>query len=217
MNFYNLLGLPFDATQEEIRKAYFNAAKKFHPDVTKTFEKKEKFIEIQNAYDTLIDEEKRKKYDILFGQELKIDHSIQINAYYSRPTIPLLPEKQLFYLLLDIFSNRDIKDDELPIVNLCIVLDKSTSMQGEVLENLKLEIKNLRKLLKDDDFISIVTFSDRAETVLSPCKIKDIGNELTRIHTIFASGSTEIFSGLAERIFSSRSLRSPEKEVSIRS
>jgi Ca-activated chloride channel family protein len=200
MNYYNLLGLSFDATQEEIRKAYFESAKKFHPDVTKSLEKKERFMQIQNAYETLINDETRIKYDGLFEKETKKDNSIEINAYYSRPIIPILPEKQLFYLLLDIFSTREIKDDELPTVNLCIVLDKSTSMQGEVLENLKLELISLIRLLKDDDIVSIVTFSDRAETLFSQCKIKDLGNELTKIHTIYASGATEILKGLEEGI-----------------
>jgi len=200
MNYYNLLKISFDATQEEIRKAYFDSAKKFHPDKTKTLQKNDHFIQIQNAYETLINEETRKNYDTLFKNVIKKDESLQINAYYSRSVIPLLSEQQLFYLLLDIFSTRDLKDNELPTLNLCIVLDRSTSMQGEFLNNLKLEILNLIKLLKDDDIVSLVSFSDWAETVIPPCKIKDIGKEFSKILTINASGSTEILKGLQEGI-----------------
>jgi len=198
MNFYNLLGLPFDATQEEIRKAYFDSAKKHHPDLHTSFALRERFIEIQNAYEILSDEEKRKDYNNQLEYPKEQDKSIQINAYYSRSVIPLISEPQAFYLLLDIFSTENIKEEDLPTINLCIVLDKSTSMQGEIMDNLKKEIINLVHELKEDDIISIVTFSDRAETVLSPIKVKNFGNEVAKIYSIFASGSTEILRGLQE-------------------
>jgi len=198
MNYYNLLGLPFDATQEEIRKAYFDSAKKHHPDLHTSLNLQERFIEIQNAYEILSDEEKRKDYNKQLENPLEQDKPIQINAYYSRSIIPLISETQAFYLLLDIFSTETGKVENLPKINLCIVLDRSTSMQGEIMDRLKKDIINLVHELKDEDIISIVTFSDRAETLLSPIKIKDFGNEVSKIYSIFASGSTEILKGLEE-------------------
>jgi len=78
------------------------------------------------------------------------------------------------------------------------VLDKSTSMQGKIMDKLKKEIINLVHELKDEDIFSIVTFSDRAETLIPPIKVKDFGNEVSKIYSIFASGSTEILKGLEE-------------------
>ena len=54
--FYNELGVGKNSTQEEIKKAYFNLAKKYHPDVNKSPEAKERFGHINNAYETLGDE-----------------------------------------------------------------------------------------------------------------------------------------------------------------
>lgn len=51
------------ANQADIKKKYFEMAKKYHPDVNKTPEAKEKFANINNAYETLSDEGKRKVYD----------------------------------------------------------------------------------------------------------------------------------------------------------
>lgn len=198
MNYYNLLGLPFDATQEEIRKAYFDSAKKHHPDLHTSIDLRERFIEIQNGYEILSDDVKRNDYNKQLGYQQEQDKSIQINAYYSRSVIPLISEAQAFYLLLDIFSTENVKEENLPTINLCIVLDKSTSMQGEIMDNLKREIINLVHELKPEDIISIVTFSDRAETLLPPIKVRDFGNEVSRIYSIFASGSTEILKGLEE-------------------
>lgn len=198
MNLYNLLGVPFDATQEEIRKAYFDSAKKYHPDIQTGIDLKDRFIQIQNAYEILKNDEKRREYNTQLGNIQSQDKPIQINAYYSRSVVPLISGPQAFYLLLDIFSTQKIEEDELPPINLCIVLDKSTSMQGSMMDKIKKEIINLVRELKDEDIISIVTFSDWAEILLPPIKVKDIGNEIIKIYSIFASGGTEILKGLNE-------------------
>lgn len=200
MNHYNLLGLPLDATSEEIRKAYFDSAKKYHPDVNASDELKERFIQNQEAYETLIDPDKRKDYNSRFNLKDSKESQILINAYYSRSVIPLISEKQAFYLLLDIFSPENLAIEDLPIVNLCLVVDKSTSMQGLILNKIKYEIANLIGLLKAEDKVSIVTFSDRAEVVLPACKVKEIGNNISKIQSISASGGTEILQGLKEGI-----------------
>lgn len=63
-DYYETLGLSKTATHEEVRTAFRKLARKYHPDVAK--DKKaaeEKFKEINEAYEVLGDEEKRKKYD----------------------------------------------------------------------------------------------------------------------------------------------------------
>lgn len=65
-DFYELLGIDIDSTEEEIKLAYRKLAKKYHPDLNKTDpQAKEKFLEVKEAYDTLIDPVKRKTYDQL--------------------------------------------------------------------------------------------------------------------------------------------------------
>ncbi len=62
-NYYKILGVTNDATQLEIKKAYFAKAKMYHPDVCKDKDAEEKFKEISTAYETLKDEDSRRKYD----------------------------------------------------------------------------------------------------------------------------------------------------------
>ncbi|KAG8964258.1 hypothetical protein FRC03_002025 [Tulasnella sp. 419] len=60
---YKVLGVPRNAAAGDIKKAYFALAKKYHPDTSKEKDAKEKFVEIQAAYDILSDKDKRAAYD----------------------------------------------------------------------------------------------------------------------------------------------------------
>ncbi|KAF6170391.1 hypothetical protein GIB67_014321 [Kingdonia uniflora] len=68
VDLYKVLGVERSATQREIQKAFHKLSLKYHPDKNKNKGAQEKFSEINNAYDVLSDEEKRKNYD-LYGDE----------------------------------------------------------------------------------------------------------------------------------------------------
>ena len=64
-NYYHILGLDINASKDEIKKAFRLHATKYHPDKQegdKFFE--QKFIEIKDAYDTLMDDNKRRSHDL---------------------------------------------------------------------------------------------------------------------------------------------------------
>jgi molecular chaperone DnaJ len=63
MDYYEVLGLKKGASTEEIKKAYKELAKKYHPDVSKEAEAEKKFKEINEAYSVLSDAEKKQNYD----------------------------------------------------------------------------------------------------------------------------------------------------------
>jgi len=62
-DYYIILGVSKNAEINKIKKAYRTAVKKYHPDLASSGEDSERFMEIKEAYDTLGNEEKRKKYD----------------------------------------------------------------------------------------------------------------------------------------------------------
>lgn len=62
-DYYETLGVPRDASAEDIRRAYRNLARRYHPDVNKDPEAEDRFKEISEAYEVLRDEEKRSRYD----------------------------------------------------------------------------------------------------------------------------------------------------------
>src|ERR671910_3889436 len=63
-DYYDVLGVDRKASQDEVKKAYRELARKWHPDRNPDDPKaEERFKEIQQAYSTLSDPEKRKQYD----------------------------------------------------------------------------------------------------------------------------------------------------------
>lgn len=61
--YYDRLGVSKDASRDEIKRAYRKMSKKYHPDINKEPGAEEKYKEVQEAYETLSDDQKRAAYD----------------------------------------------------------------------------------------------------------------------------------------------------------
>lgn len=80
---YETLGVSKEASQQEVKKAYYQLVKKFHPDVNKEKDAEQKFHKIQESYELLSDKEKRAQYD-QFGAGAFDEHG-NSNPYAGNP------------------------------------------------------------------------------------------------------------------------------------
>ncbi len=72
-DYYLLLGVNKEADRNEIKKAYRDSAKKYHPDGGDTSKDSKRFREITEAYETLSDNNRRKKYDENLGDGIPVN------------------------------------------------------------------------------------------------------------------------------------------------
>ena len=65
-DYYSILGIDRNASDQDIKSAFRTLSKKYHPDLNKDPNAEQKFKEINEAYQVLSDPEKKQKYD-MFG------------------------------------------------------------------------------------------------------------------------------------------------------
>jgi len=195
-DYYATLGITRDASQEDIKRAYFQAAQKLHPDKNTAAGETELFMGVQQAYEVLSNPKRRALYDATLPPQEKIDLPYRYNLIYSRPNLVHLDEPQMLYLIVELESPMEGRRTLSPPLNVCLVLDRSTSMKGEKMDVVKSTAIQVLRSLRPQDILSVVTFSDRAEVIIPAAYHQERTRLEARIQMIQPSGATEIYQGL---------------------
>ena len=106
---------------------------------------------------------------------------------------------QILYLLADIrptSTPSQTTSDGLPL-NVALVIDRSTSMKGDRINRVKAAAGLVIEKLSSRDYISIISFSDRADIIVPSSQPTSTHELLAQLNGIIPSGGTEIFQGLA--------------------
>ncbi|HQU36619.1 MAG TPA: DnaJ domain-containing protein [Anaerolineales bacterium] len=196
-DYYDLLGLSRDATPEEIKRAYFESAQKLHPDKNKVAGETEIFLNVQQAYETLSNSTRRAQYDATLPPapqtpSLPYEHKI----IYSRRNLGKINEPQMLYAMLDLDAPQETRRASSSPLNVSLVIDRSTSMQGAKMDTVKATAIQVLRNLRPQDILSVVTFSDRAEVVIPAAYHLDRARLESRVQMIQPAGGTEIYHGL---------------------
>ena len=197
--YYTILGVPKSASLDDIQDAFAILAGTFPENAE--INANPEYAKVMQAYEVLSDKDRRSIYDSLLVETTP--PAIEANVQISRAKMKTADSAQLFYLLVEITPPTHVIRARRPL-NLCLVLDRSTSMQGSRLESLKTAVYHIIDKLAPDDLISIISYSDRAETVVEATHIQNKNQIISRIRSIQASGGTEIYQGLSAGIHQMR-------------
>src|SRR5687768_8351383 len=105
------------------------------------------------------------------------------------------PENSREHLLLLLKSSGAMMGRRMPL-NLCLVIDRSGSMEGEPLEYVKRACGYVVDLLEQNDILSVVTFEERVEVVMPARRVLNKGLIKEHINRIQPGNTTNIYEGL---------------------
>ncbi|MFO7168526.1 MAG: VWA domain-containing protein [Chloroflexota bacterium] len=122
---------------------------------------------------------------------------IRLQRTLSRAVVGESDEQQLVYVLLEATpEGLPAQLPKLPL-NLCLVVDRSSSMRGERLTQVKEAVSRIIDQLGQEDYFSLVVFNDRAEVVVPAQRVVNKVDLKHAVGRVEAAGGTEMATGMA--------------------
>lgn len=198
---YLILGLTPQASNETIKEAYESLIA--HLQASSQANVPEQLEMAHEAYRILRNYHEREKYDKYLdslSEEDRKKSSFSLRLTPSKRHIKPLGEEQVVYVLSEISAPQGVagKMEEREVrLNLTLVIDQSKSMDdGGRMRRVIAAAQAIITELTHEDIISIVSFNDRASTVIPATPVDDVMTLRARVGMIQPRGGTEIFQGL---------------------
>ncbi len=154
------------------------------------------FKDINTAYEVLSNRSQRTQYDHAMQRAMGEMPSLRAQVFYSRRVVRQFNGPQLLYIYIKIKPQLEFDLSTNAPLNVALVVDRSKSMQGTRLQHVKTAARRIIDSCTDQDIVSIITFSDRAEVVVPATRVTDPNQIHAMISTIRADGATSMLSGL---------------------
>ena len=123
-------------------------------------------------------------------------NELNIRCIMSRDTLPATGGEQAVYALVDIRTGARASIGTMP-ANIALVLDRSGSMDGEKMDNLKEAVGYVVDRLGDEDLVSVTIFDDQVETLVPSQPAKNRDEIKARLAGVITRGGTQISDGLS--------------------
>jgi Ca-activated chloride channel family protein len=124
-------------------------------------------------------------------------NDVILTCRLNKASLPVMNTQQLVYVLIEAAPGAAMAQVQMPL-NLSLVLDKSGSMQGQKIQNLRDAAKLVVDRLGPQDTISIVAFSDRKYRIAESQPVSDKTELKKRIDRIRDGGGTAISGGMSQ-------------------
>ena len=223
-DYYAILGIHPSASFDEVKQAFRSLARQYHPDMqpgSAAASATEQFRAIYDAYHVLTSPASRASYDQQWaqqrgqvarasqgtrdthstasprgGQTVPIAH-LDLACYLSHSQVPIYPQEQLIYALSELTPLLDGQPPNMTLpINLCIAIDRSSSMGGDKLLAVKKALRAHIEQLRPSDILSIVAFDNRPE-VIARAETKQLREVLiSAVDRLNERGGTEIAKAL---------------------
>lgn len=120
---------------------------------------------------------------------------VKLAVTLARPKMLANSAPQIQYALVEVIPIGEGLPEAAPL-NLCFVLDRSGSMAGEKIENLRRAVKLVIDQLDQNDILSVVIFDDRADVLVPATPVTDKNYLKRQIDSITDRGGTEMSKGM---------------------
>ena len=140
---------------------------------------------------------------------------INLTSSFHRPVYQAMPNPQQAYLLIEAMPKDAAPGTGSLAVNFSMVLDRSGSMAGEKLRQMKGATKHILDRLGPEDYLSIIIFDDEADLIVPAGPVHDKEALLGQIDSILERGGTHMSTGMRLGLQEIQSGQSPERVSSM--
>lgn len=140
---------------------------------------------------------------------------IDLKASFHRPIYEVMPNPQQAYLYLEAMPSGGAPITGSQAVNFSLVLDRSGSMAGEKLRQMKDAAKLIVDKMGPDDILSIIIFDDTADLILPAEPVIDQEKIKSKIDSILERGGTHMSTGMKVGLQEILRERSPDRVSSM--
>jgi Ca-activated chloride channel family protein len=137
-------------------------------------------------------------------------NDVILTCRLNKASLPVMNTQQLVYVLIEAAPGAAMAQVQMPL-NLSLVLDKSGSMQGQKIQNLREAAKLVVDRLGPRDTISIVAFSDRKYLIADSQPVSDKAELKKKIDRIRDGGGTAISGGMSQGLAELDKAVSPDR------